>query len=97
MSDTVTSDGFDVSSSSETPEEIQASLDREKEPVQETAPEEKPEETPEEKAAAEMQAKADAAAGEKLDKVLAHLDNLHRRMDSCDEQARKDSEEAEEA
>ena len=49
MSDTVTSDGFDVSSSSETPEEIQASLDREKEPVQETAPEEKPEETPEEK------------------------------------------------
>lgn len=44
----VTSDGFDVSSSSETPEEIQASLEIGKESV-ETAPEEKPDETPEDK------------------------------------------------
>ena len=58
----------------------------------------------EKKALAEAEAakaKADAAVGEKLDKLLGHMDGLGRRMDAIEERdkasdkARKDAEEAE--
>lgn len=48
-------------------------------------------------AAEEDRARKDAEAGEKLDKLLTHLDSLHKRLDSLEsEEERKDAERDEE-
>jgi len=48
-------------------------------------------------AAEEDRARKDAEAGEKLDKLLTHLDSIHKRLDSLEsEDERKDADEEDE-